>query len=176
MVRMGRRPVVPGDFIDYFAAAGTAAGTLIGLLFVAVSLRPESVLGAGAPPAARAVAGSAFIALVNSFFVSLIAVIPHTSLGYTAAIMALLSLWSTLRLHRGLAGPEPAWRQLILGVVTYVGQFGVGVVLAIRPHAGGLVGVVAYVLVASFAVGLTRAWSLMQGEYLGAKREQPPAQ
>ena len=39
--------MVPGDFIGYFAAAGTAAGTLIGLLFVAVSLRPESVLGAG---------------------------------------------------------------------------------------------------------------------------------
>jgi hypothetical protein len=29
--------VVPGDFIGYFPAAGTAAGTLIGLLFVAVS-------------------------------------------------------------------------------------------------------------------------------------------
>ena len=96
--------MVTGDFIGYFAAAGTAAGTLIGLLFVAVSLRPESVLGAGAPPEGRAVAGSAFIALVNSFFVSLIAVIPHTSLGYVAAIMALLSLLYTLRLHRALAG------------------------------------------------------------------------
>jgi hypothetical protein len=92
--------VVTGDFIGYFAAAGT----LIGLLFVAVSLRPESVLGHAAPPAARAVAGSAFIALVNSFFVSLVAVIPDTSLGYVAAIMAVLSLWYTLNLHRALAG------------------------------------------------------------------------
>jgi len=168
--------VVPGDFIDYFAAAGTAAGTLIGLLFVAVSLRPESVLGAGAPPAARAVAGSAFIALVNSFFVSLVAVIPHTSLGYVAAIMALLSLLYTLRLHRDLAGSPPSWRQLLLAVATYCGQFGVGTALAIRPHDRELVDVVAYLLISSFAVGLVRAWSLMQGQYTGAKQEQPPAQ
>jgi hypothetical protein len=168
--------VVTGDFIGYFAAASTAAGTLIGLLFVAVSLRPESVLGATAPPSARAVAGSAFIALVNSFFVSLIAVIPHTSLGYVAAIMALLSLGYTLRLHRVLAGSRPEWRQLLLAAATYCGQFGVGVALAVRPHTRELVGVVAYVLVASFAVGLGRAWSLMQGEYVAAKQEQPSAQ
>jgi hypothetical protein len=156
--------VVQGDFIGYFAAAGTAAGTLIGLLFVAVSLRPESVLGAAAPPAARAVAGSAFIALVNSFFVSLIAVIPDTSLGYVAAIMAAVSLWYTLGLHRALAGAATAWRQL-----------GVGVALAIRPHARGLVTVVAYLMIASFAVALQRAWSLMQGRHTAEKPAGPSA-
>ena len=142
--------MVTGDFIGYFAAAGTAAGTLIGLLFVAVSLRPDSVLGAGAPPAAQAVAGSAFIALVNSFFVSLVAVIPHTSLGYVAAVMAVASLWYTLRLHRGPAGSQTAWRQLL--------------------------SVVADLLVSSFAVGLVRAWSLMKGDFAQAKQEQPSAQ
>jgi hypothetical protein len=153
--------MVTGDFIGYFAAAGTAAGTLIGLLFVAVSLRPGSVLGATAPPEARAVAGSAFIALVNSFFVSLIAVIPGASLGYVAAIMALLSLWYTLNLHRSLAHTASAWREMILALATYCGQFGVGVALSLRPHDQGLVSVVAYFLVASFGVALQRAWSLM---------------
>jgi hypothetical protein len=52
----------------------------------------------------------------------------------------------------------------------------VGVALGISPHTKVLVGVVAYLLVSSFAVGLVRAWSLMQGTYVGAKREQPPAQ
>jgi len=36
--------------------------------------------------------------------------------------------------------------------------------------------VVGYLLVSSFAVGLVRAWSLMQGQYAGAKQDQPPAQ
>lgn len=63
--------MVPSEFLGFFAAAGTAAGALIGLLFVAVTLRPESVLGDKADPAARAVAGSAFTALVASFAVAL---------------------------------------------------------------------------------------------------------
>jgi hypothetical protein len=133
--------VVPGNFIGYFA-----------------------------------VAGSAFIALVNSFFVSLIAVIPNTSLGFVAAVMALLSLMYTLRLHRGLPRSDAAWRQLLLAAATYCGQLGVGVALGIKPHERVLVGVVAYLLVSSFAVGLGRAWSLMQGQYAGAKQQQPPTQ
>jgi hypothetical protein len=168
--------VVPGEFTDYFAAASAAAGVLIGLLFVAVSLRPEAVGGGAAPPRVRAVAASAFIALVNSFFVSLIALIPGTSLGYTAAAMALLSVYHTLRLHLGLTRRTAALRQLILALAAYVGQLVVGVALAIRPHDDGLVYDVAYLLIASFAVALVRAWSLMQGQHVEAKQEQPSAQ
>jgi len=127
--------VVPDDFTGYFAAAATAAGALIGLLFVAASLRPETVLGRGAPPAAQAVAGSAFTALINSFFVSLIALIPRTSLGYTAAIMALLSLYSTWRLHHELARHEAAVLQIGLALLAYLTQLGVGIDLAIHPRA-----------------------------------------
>jgi ABC-type phosphate transport system permease subunit len=65
------------------------------LLFVAGSLRPETLLGRDAPPAAKAISGSAFTALFNSFFVALIALIPSTSLGCPAAVMALVSLYST---------------------------------------------------------------------------------
>jgi hypothetical protein len=43
--------VVPDDFVVYFATAATAAGALIGLLFVAAALRPETVLGKDAPAA-----------------------------------------------------------------------------------------------------------------------------
>jgi hypothetical protein len=168
--------VVPGQFTGYFAAASAAAGVLIGLLFVAVSLRPDAVLGRTAPPRVRATAASAFTALVNSFFVSLIALIPGTSLGYTAATMALLSLYQTLRLHLGLTRRTAALLQLILALAAYVGQLGVGVALAIKPHETGLVYDVAYLLIASFAVALGRAWSLMQGEHVDAKQEQPQTQ
>ena len=167
--------MVPDDFTGYFAAAATAAGALIGLLFVAASLRPETVLGRGAPPAAQAVAGSAFTALINSFFVSLIALIPRTSLGYTAAIMALLSLYSTWRLHHDLARHEAAVLQIGLALLAYLTQLGVGIDLAIHPHDDSLVYDVAYVLVGSFAVALRRAWSLMQGSHLPANSESRPS-
>ncbi len=156
--------MVPDSFTGYFAAAGTAAGALIGLLFVAASLRPETVLGKGAPPAARSVAGSAFTALVNSFFVSLLALIPLTSLGEVATTMALVSLYSTWRLHRELAWHQTAKVQMFLAIAAYVIQLGVGIALTVKPHDQSYVYAVAYVLVASFAVALRRAWSLMQGQ------------
>jgi hypothetical protein len=163
--------VVPDDFTGYFAASATAAGALIGLLFVAASLRPETVLGRGAPPAAQAVAGSAFTALINSFFVSLIALIPGTSLGYTATTMALLSLYGTWRLHHQLARHETALLQIVLALLAYLTQLGLGIALIIHQQDASLVYAVAYVLIGSFAVALRRAWSLMQGRHLPADRD-----
>ena len=167
--------MVPDDFTGYFAAAATAAGALIGLLFVAASLRPETVLGRSAPPAAQAMAGSAFTALINSFFVSLIALIPNTSLGYTATVMALSSLYSTWRLHHQLSRHETAALQIVLALLAYLTQLGLGIALAIHPHDDSLVYDVAYVLIGSFAVALRRAWSLMQGSHLPANSESRPS-
>ena len=56
---------VPAEFSGYFTASSAASGVLIGLLFVAVSLRPETVFGASSSAAGRANAGSTFTALVN---------------------------------------------------------------------------------------------------------------
>ena len=63
---------VPASFNGYFTAAAAAGGVLIGLLCVAVSLRPETIFGDEASAAGRAQAGSAFTCLVNCFFVSLV--------------------------------------------------------------------------------------------------------
>jgi hypothetical protein len=164
--------VVPDDFVIYFATAATAAGALIGLLFVAASLRPDTVLGREAPPAARAIAGSAFTALVNGFFVSLIACIPDTRLGYPAVVMALTSVWGTLRMHREIPRHDDRLLQFGLALLAYLGQLGVGVASIISPHTSGYVETLAYLIIASFAVALRRAWSLLQGRHLPA--EQAP--
>ncbi len=52
---------------------------------------------------------------------------------------------------------------LLLSVATYIYQGAVGVILIISPHDGTQVLTVAYLLIASFAVALSRAWVLMQG-------------
>ena len=153
--------MVPEYFEGYFAATAAGAGALIGLLFVAVSLRPASLLGSAASSNGRAVAGSAFTALVNSFFVSLIALIPFVSLGYTAAGMAGLSLFSTFQMHRELDTAEAGRIQLVTALIAYLGQLVVGVLLAVKPSDATLVVAIAYLLVASFAVALKRAWMLM---------------
>lgn len=163
--------MVPASFIGYFTAAATAAAALIGLLFVAVTLRPESVRRTGSSAKAHAVAGSSFTALVNSFFVSLIALIPGTELGYTAVIMALISLYSTFRLHRGLGKDESAVMLLALALAAYLTQLVAGVLLLASPGDQSLVYTIAYVLVAAFAAALARAWSLLQGTHTSKEPE-----
>jgi hypothetical protein len=152
-----RRLVIPDEFTGYFTAASTAAGALIGLLAIAISVRPEAVFGEEGPHAARATAASAFTALVNSFFVSLNALSPGTRLGYVAIIMALVSLVSTWQTRSHLTSQEAARAQLALAVLTYLAQLGVGIALSISPDDQGLVRAVAYLLIVSFAIALIRA-------------------
>jgi hypothetical protein len=89
--------VIPDEFTGYFTAASTAAGAVIGLPAIAISVRPEGVLAAEGPPAARAIAASAFTALVNSFFVSLI---PGD------LVVARGSMFSATRTPRARSAPE----------------------------------------------------------------------
>jgi len=108
-------------------------------------------------------AGSAFTSLVNSFFVSLVALIPKANLGEVAVVMALVSLWATARLHRKAGRQELHVVLLVLSVITYIYQGVVGVVLLIIPHSTSQVFTIAYLVIASFAVALSRARALMQG-------------
>lgn len=78
----GRRPVVPAEFTRYFEAAAAAAGVLIGLLFVAVSLRPETVLSDGA--LLRGGHRRARRSLADCVLVSLVALIPQAGHGVVA--------------------------------------------------------------------------------------------
>jgi hypothetical protein len=158
--------VVPAEFTGYFTAAAAAAGVLIGLLFVAVSLRPESVFGESASPGSRAKAGSAFTSLVNTFFIALVALIPQANLGEVAVIMAVVSLTSIARLHRPVPRQEIQIVLLFLGVGTYVYQLIAGVLLLASPKDRTQVFSMAYLAIASFAVALSRAWSLVQGRHL----------
>ncbi|HEY2173217.1 MAG TPA: hypothetical protein VGH85_05325 [Mycobacteriales bacterium] len=162
--------MVPPEFTAYFTAAAAAAGVLIGLLFVAVSLRPEAVFGEGAPADGRAQAGSAFTALVNSFFVSLVALIPQSTLGKIAIIMALVSLLGTVQLHHRLAREELHMVLLFLSMGTYLFQLVVGILLTISPGDRNYVYDLTYVGIAAFAVALSRAWALVQGKHLRSTR------
>jgi hypothetical protein len=158
--------MVPKAYTDYFTAAAAAAAALIGLLFVSISLRPDSVFAEGAPGEGRALAGSAFTGLVNAFFISLVAVIPAANLGVTAAILACASLYSVLQLHRRLTLRESHVGLLLMSALTYTAQFGVGIALMLAQHDKGFVTGLCYLTVASFLVALLRAWALLQGRHI----------
>jgi hypothetical protein len=122
--------VVPASFTPYFTATATAAGALIGLLFVAVSLRSDTVFGERATAQGRANAASAFTALVNCFFVSLVALLPGTGVGDVSITLAIVSLLATVRLHREVGRPHLQLGMLVFSLLTYVAQFVNGVLAA----------------------------------------------
>jgi hypothetical protein len=158
--------VVPDSFDGYFTAAASAAGALIGLLFVAISMRPEALLGANQSSRATALASSSFTGLVNGFFVSMAALIPGKNLGVTAVVSAALALGATSRLQRRVGRSATKVAVSALMVAAFVAQLAVGIGLIARPHNTSLVSGIAWITIASLAVALMRAWSLLQGEGL----------
>ncbi|MGO9557523.1 MAG: hypothetical protein ACLPQS_14025 [Acidimicrobiales bacterium] len=158
--------MVPSVYTGFFTAASAAAGSLIGLLFVAISLNPESIFGENSTAQGRSMAGGAFIGLVNVFLMSLVALIPNINLGAVGAGLALVALLATLILHRRLPRSELHLTLLALSVVAFVAQLAAGTILLLRPHDRSLVGSLAALSIASLSVSLARAWALMQGRHL----------
>jgi hypothetical protein len=165
--------MVTGPFVVYFTAAATSAAALIGLLFVAVSLRDDSIFGPHAIAGSRALASSSFTALVNAFFVSVLALVPGADVGYPAAILAALAVAAHTRLQRALPRDPGRSTTIVITYVAYAGQFAEGAALIVFPHLTGLVAAVAYQVFASMAVALQRAWALISNG--GLDRQEPSA-
>lgn len=161
--------MVPDGFVSYFQASAGASAALIGLLFVAISVAPERIIGAEAPPERRAVAGSAFFALLDAFFVSLTALIPGTNIGYPALIVAVIALGNTLSLGRQIwdeqrTGQEPSVQRLTVlagSAVVYVVEIILAVAVLGTPQHTGYVNGIAYLLLGAYGLGVTRAWELL---------------
>ena len=156
--------MVPDDFSAYFAAAAAAAGALIGLLFVAVSLRPDDIFGDATPGGGRALASSSFTGLVNGFFLSMAALIPGKNLGVSSAVLAVFCVSQTLRLRRSVGTGRSSVLTSVASVAIFVVQFAAGIGLAVRPHNVTFVKILAWVTITSFMFALFRAWALLKGK------------
>jgi hypothetical protein len=166
--------VVPHAFDGYFTAAATAAGTLIGLLFVAISFRSDTVFGPRAMPGGEPLAITAFTGLVNAFFVSVLALIPSDNIGYGAAVMAAISVYGLLRLNPRMYVQRIGF-SFGLALIAYTAQLVVGVILVLHPGDSSQVSNLSYIVFASMAVALRRAWALMRGSHI-ISDAKPPAE
>ena len=166
--------MVPPEFLNFFIASTGAAAALVGLLFVAVSLAPEQIVTRQAPVERRSVAGSAFTALINAFFVSLVALIPHSNLGTLVVpfsslslLTSLLQAWSLLRLRKGW---QSFLRRAVL-VCLSLGLYGLelrtAVGLITDPTQVGFVYGLLFTLLGILGLGLTRAWELLGAHRFG---------
>jgi hypothetical protein len=156
--------MVPGGYDAYLAAMATAAAALIGLLFVAVSVRDDTIFGPNAIPGGEALAITAFTGLVNSFVVSLLGLIPKTNIGEPAVIMAVIGIVAIIRLQRRL---HTGRNLIVLAIMllAYAAQLGFGVLLLVHlPDSDQLINP-SFIVFVTLIVSLQRAWSLLKGKW-----------
>ena len=159
----------------FFTACAAVAGSLIGLLFVAISLRYEQILGNTARRANRALEGAAFTALTNALLLSLWAILPRTDLGYPATALAVGAIWSTLKTHYGgLTRRDTSTRLFIGSLLLYVCELVVGFLLVLHPANSDLVYDLAYVVFGALGAALARSWQLLQPEPAGTSGAVSP--
>ena len=162
--------MLPEGYDQFFVAAATVAGALIGLLFVAVSVRPEAARRA-AHITTRLRAVAALSAFLDTLFLSLLALRPRPQLGSVALTLAAVGLVAMVTLllllvsdRRDRAWPRLRGAVLVVGQgVMYVLQLLDGVHLQVRPDDAAQVDNLAVVIVVLFAFGIARAW-----EFVGA--------
>lgn len=161
--------MIPQDFITFFAASLTADGALIGLLFVAIAIKPEHTFGEAANQERALAANGAFSALVNAFLISMLALIPRINVGWAFIVIAGLSLLNTIvqaidKLRRGQQTFNRSVLYTASGLLLYGLEIFYSVHLIQQPYnTDGLYSLI-IVLVAIYGVALARAWTLLGAE------------
>lgn len=167
--------MVPSSFGNYFVAMASAGGALIGLLFVAISIRPERTFGRRAHAQRQAVAANAFSALVNAFFISAAGLIPgHEVIGPTTLALASVGILSALSLavrtlqELSAAGRRSRWTafaRVLFMIGVSLAIYGIEIVNALAlirdPSDIGAVFALATLILAVYGIGLVRAWELL---------------
>jgi hypothetical protein len=153
------------SYTQFFSGTATVAGALVGLLFVALSVAPERLRGSTASVEHQAIAGTAFTALVDALFVSLIGLQPGSGLRYGAVSLGGLGLTSScglaVRLWRARRKEALSRRwPYLLGfiIAVYDAQVISGIVASSASSEADLTVTFVYVM---FGVGISRSWELL---------------
>jgi len=170
--------LVPEGLREFFTASTGASATLLGLLFIAIAVEPKSIVGEQSPVESRSRASSAYTALLNTFFISLLGTIRGSGLGYLSVILAAVGLANALGIGVNLWREYPHRRSvlssgvgLLLGsTVVYALELWYGWQIVRDPGNTAHIYTLAYLLVAVYALALGRAWELLGAREQGLLR------
>ena len=159
--------MIPEEYREFFVAAAGAAGALIGLLFVAVSVFPEHARQTTTRVQFQSRASAALLVFTNALVISLAGLVPGVSLGWWAVIAGgtvIMFALGTARLvveaaRRREARGDSVW--LVVGLLV-IGGFevyaGRRLVTAFDP---GALQTLDYVVIGDLVYGISRAWQLV---------------
>jgi hypothetical protein len=163
---------------EFFAASASVGGALIGLLFVAVSVAPERILGPEASDVHGVRAAATLTAFTNALTVVLFGLIPGFNAGDSAMVVAIIGL---LFITGALLRVFPGWRakeirlvdfSFLVGLfVVFVIQLIAGLGLARHPGHSGDLKTLCVLVIVCFLIGIERAWELVGGPRVGLRQE-----
>jgi hypothetical protein len=159
--------MVPTAYHTFFGGCAGVAGTLIGLLFVAISVSPHKHVGTKAPLAFQVQAGVAFTTLITTLVIALAALLPSTNLGTAAVILAGAGISSTIGMTvislRDRPGRHHLWGLAIIPVlgVLYLLQLHSGINLLQHPRNPNPVHFEALLVIIFFMIAIYRAWQMI---------------
>ena len=162
--------MVVGNYRDFFVVIASSSATLIGLLFVAMSV---SMGRAQAHPQVirEFRAAASLLAFTNPFTVALFGLVPGTNIGYPAAIVGIIGVLfiaagirTTLSLPFQQQHRRPQLTLIVALLVVFGFQIADGIELIVDSHHGAALGTIGNVLIASLLIGIGRSWELV-GEW-----------
>jgi hypothetical protein len=159
--------MVPTAYHSFFSACASVAGTLIGLLFVAISVSPHKDVGAKAPLPFQIQAGVAFTTLINALVIALGALLPGENLGTAAVILSCAGISATIGMAvvslRDRPGRHHYWGLAIIPVlgILYSLQLDSGINLLMHPRNPSPVHFEAALAIIFFMVAIARAWHMI---------------
>ena len=160
-----------GHYEMFFAASAGASAAILGLLFVAVSVVNADDEDTKTRERRTVLAGSAFLALVDAFFVSIVALTGGAAVfGASSLVMAVVGLLATSRLARranqagNFSRGFPTRGLNIVFVVVSAGgysiQLGLAIALLADAQSSALRRALVLVIVGLFGSALARAWEV----------------
>ena len=160
-----------GHYENFFIASAGASAAILGLLVVAVSVVNADDTDPTTRENRTVLAGSAFVALVDIFIVSIVALTGGSVVfGLASLAMAILGLFATRRLiprakragnfSRGLPARKLNIAFASVSIGAYSGQLGLAIALLANTHSAALQRALVLVIVALYCSALGRTWQV----------------
>lgn len=162
--------MVPLSYANFFMASAGAAAALVGLLFIAISIAPEQTISSNASARRQTAASSAFTALLNAFFVSLVALVPNVNLTWVMLTIGGIGILNSLVLVGSLFRSKEQWQVVMRGVFLILGSITLysyevydGVLMLHAPDDSSTVLIATLLMIGCYGLGLARSWEILGG-------------
>jgi hypothetical protein len=160
--------VIPPEFTGFFTTMAAAGATIFGLIFVAISIAPETVTTPSASVDRQLRATAAYIALLNPLMISLFALIPYQWVGISVSVVSWIGILNTLTmgatLYKNWDRMDDKVRSIIflaIGMIFYGFEAFVSIKITGPVFESYWLSILADLLIFITIFGIVRAWELV---------------